>query len=248
MRPVAIFRHFPSEGPGYFATFLDALRIPWTLVAIDRGEAVPRVLTAAETGAAPAPFPYSGLCFMGGPMSVNDPLPWIADACILIRQAVAAQVPVIGHCLGSQLMAKALGGSVGPNPVKEIGWSDLQAVPGSATTRWLGDIAAAPAFHWHGETFTLPTGAERLAQSDACANQMFALGLHLGMQCHVEMTPEMIVEWCAAWPAEVEGLAPLPSSVQTPAQMQADTPRHLPAMRALADRLYGEWVKGLARD
>ncbi len=252
MRPVAIFRHFPSEGPGYFATFLDALRIPWTLIAIDRNEPVPllsaRGKPADRDGTFPTPFPYSGLCFMGGPMSVNDPLPWIDDACALIRQAVAAGVPVIGHCLGSQLLAKALGGKVGPNPVKEIGWGDIQAIPGDASSRWLGDIAAAPVFHWHGETFTLPAGAERLAQSAACANQMFALGPHLGMQCHVEMTPEMIAEWCSAWPAEVAGLPALPDSVQTPAQMQADTPRQLPAMRALADRLYGEWIKGLTRN
>ncbi|WP_334157508.1 type 1 glutamine amidotransferase [Oryzomicrobium sp.] len=252
MRPVAIFRHFPSEGPGYFATFLDAHRIPWTLIAIDRNDPVPRVSgelgESGSAASAPSRFPYSGLCFMGGPMSVNDPLPWIDDACALIRQAAAAGVPVIGHCLGSQLMAKALGGTVGANPVKEIGWGPIEASAGPAARHWLGGIAAAPVFHWHGETFTLPPGAERLAASPACANQMFALGPHLGMQCHVEMTPEMIAEWSLAWPGEVAGLDPLPPSVQTPERMSEDTPRHLPAMRALADRLYGEWIKGLARD
>ena len=99
MNPVAIFRHSPSEGPGYFATYLDARRVPWCLIRLDEAEPVPE-----------SPEDYSGLCFMGGPMSVNDDLPWIAPVLSLIRKAVAADVPVIGHCLGGQLMSKALGG------------------------------------------------------------------------------------------------------------------------------------------
>ena len=109
MLPVAIFRHSPTEGPGYFAIFLEQQGIPWRLVAIDEGEPVPAAVDA-----------YSGLCFMGGPMSVNDDLPWIENSLSLIRQAVAVDMPVLGHCLGGQLMAKALGGVVSANPIKEI--------------------------------------------------------------------------------------------------------------------------------
>ena len=116
MLPVAIFRHSPTEGPGYFAIFLERHGIPWRLVAVDQGAAIP-----AAAGA------FSGLCFMGGPMSVNDPLPWIDQACALIRDADAASIPVIGHCLGGQLMSKALGGQVTKNPVKEIGWGEARA-------------------------------------------------------------------------------------------------------------------------
>ncbi|MDE2585824.1 MAG: type 1 glutamine amidotransferase, partial [Betaproteobacteria bacterium] len=111
MRPVAIFRHSPTEGPGYFATFLDTHRVPWELIPIDAGAPVP----AAVDG-------YAGLCFMGGPMSVNDPLPWIAPIGALIRDAIAKDIPVLGHCLGGQLIVQALGGTVTRNPVKEIGW------------------------------------------------------------------------------------------------------------------------------
>jgi GMP synthase-like glutamine amidotransferase len=110
MKPVAIFRHTPTEGPGYFATFLEANGVPWQLVAVDAGEAVPTSPTA-----------FSGLAFMGGPMSVNDSLPWIDEACSLIRAAADANIPVIGHCLGGQLMAKAFGGTIKRNAVKEIG-------------------------------------------------------------------------------------------------------------------------------
>ncbi len=111
MKPIAIFRHLPIEGPGYFATFLDNNHIPWRLIKIDAGEPVPDHI-----------HEFSGLVFMGGPMSVNDDLPWIEQELSLIRQATAHNVHVFGHCLGGQLMAKALGGKVSASPVKEMGW------------------------------------------------------------------------------------------------------------------------------
>jgi GMP synthase-like glutamine amidotransferase len=247
MKPVAIVRYAQSEGPGYFATFLDSRSIPWQMIAVDRGDAVS---ARAET--------FSGLCLMGGPMSVNDPLPWIAEVCALIRAAVAANIPVLGHCLGGQLISHALGGRVGPNPAKEIGWGKARVAASGASgdaepelaRRWLGDWLEAAAgladvFQWHGESFSLPPGARRLLTNEFCANQAFVLGPHLALQCHVEMTPEMIAQWCAGWPAEVRGLAALPPCVQTPEQMAAETDARLPAMRRLADQLYSVWVEGL---
>jgi GMP synthase-like glutamine amidotransferase len=241
MKPIAIFRHSETEGPGYFATFLDRRSIPWQLIAIDRGETVP---TRADT--------YSGLCLMGGPMSVNDPLPWIDPVCMLIRDAVAKGIPVIGHCLGGQLMSKALGGRVTRSPVKEIGWGSARAENNDSANRWLESSLAgtgvATVFQWHGETFSIPPGAQRILTNAFCADQMFALGPHLAMQCHVEITPEMIEEWCQSWPPEVQGLAMLPSTVQTPEQMLAETPARLPSMRRLADQLYSVWIKGLSEN
>lgn len=184
---------------------------------------------------------------MGGPMSVNDPLPWIDESCALIRDAVAHDVPVIGHCLGGQLISKALGGQITRNPVKEIGWGAARSTDSATARRWLGDDRDVTVFQWHGETFSLPAGAESLLSSDFCANQMFALGKHLAMQCHVEMTSAMISAWSASWPDEVTGIAPLPASIQTPQQMLEDAPTHLPAMRKLADHLYSRWVEGLSR-
>jgi GMP synthase-like glutamine amidotransferase len=154
MLPVLIFRHSPTEGPGYFATFLDRHGIPWRLVRIDAGDAVPDNLNGV-----------SGVCLMGGPMSVNDDLPWIPPLLALIREAVASDIPVIGHCLGGQLMARALGGTVGPNPVKEIGWGDVRITDAKAARPWLGDVTAPIlAFHWHGETFTPPPGATTILE------------------------------------------------------------------------------------
>ena len=98
VKPVAIFRHVATEGPGYFATYLSRHEIPWRVLKIDEGEPVPG-----------DPREFSGLVFMGGPMSVNDGLPWIAPTLRLIHAAVDAGIPVLGHCLGGQLIAKALG-------------------------------------------------------------------------------------------------------------------------------------------
>lgn len=230
MKPVAIFRHAPTEGPGYFATFLDRANIPWRLIRIDAGEETP-----ASAG------DYSGLCFMGGPMSVHDDLPWIPRVLALIRQAIASGVPVIGHCLGGQLMAKALGADVRKNHVKEIGWGEVTAI-GDQATLWLGETDRFPAFHWHGETFAIPAGAYHFLTSPHCAHQGFVLGPHLALQCHVEMTEAMIREWCVAW--DDERVVPGPS-VQTPAEIEAGIAMHLSPMRAAADRLYARWISGL---
>ena len=233
MKPIAIFRHSPGEGPGYFATFLDRHSLPWTLFRIDDGVLPP-----------PTSEEFSGLCFMGGPMSVNDDLPWIPLTLQLIREADAAGVPVIGHCLGGQLMAKAFGGTVGRNPVKEIGWGRVEATPAAAqlATEWLGGAPHFEAFHWHGETFSLPPGASRILQSAHCANQAFVRGPHLGLQCHVEMTDSMIRSWCQQWAAEG---VPSSASVQTPAQMEENMEARIAAMRSVADRLYSRWIQGL---
>ena len=181
MKPVAIFRHFHSEGPGYFAIALERRGIPWRLVRLDAGDTVP-----AE------PHGFSGIAFMGGPMSVNDRLPWIDPVLRLIRTSVDTDVPVIGHCLGGQLMAAALGGVVKANPVKEIGWGTVNLTNVPAARRWFGaDLAEFTGFHWHGETFSIPPGAERVLSGPYCDNQAFALHKHFGMQCHIEMTAEL---------------------------------------------------------
>jgi GMP synthase-like glutamine amidotransferase len=234
MKPIAIFRHSPGEGPGYFATFLDRHSLPWALFRVDEGVSPP-----------PTPGEFSGLCFMGGPMSVNDDLPWIPQTLRLIREADAAGIPVIGHCLGGQLMAKAFGGAVGRNPVKEIGWGVVEATADAAAADWLGDTGSFEAFHWHGETFTIPAGATRILGSTHCANQAFVRGPHLGLQCHVEMTHSMIRLWARQWAAEG---VPASASVQTPEQMEENIEARIAAMRSVADRLYARWIDGLDRN
>ncbi len=235
MKPVAIFRQSPTEGPGYFAAYLEAERIPWRVVRVDQGEPVPT-----------DPRAFSGLVFMGGPMSVNDDLAWIPAELALIRRAVDAEVPCLGHCLGGQLMSKALGGEVTRNPVKEIGWGTVQVLDDPVARHWFGELREFLSFHWHGETFTLPRGAARILASPFCANQAFALGKHLGMQCHVEMTTDMIRSWYADSGEEVRRHAG--ASVQTAEQAEALIEDRVRDLNRVAARLYDRWVEGLARE
>ena len=234
MLPVAIFRHAATEGPGYLAEFLDEHHIPWRLIAVDRGEAVPRSIAD-----------FSGLAFMGGPMSVNDDLPWISRELELIRAAVANNIPVLGHCLGGQLMSKALGAVVSKNRVKEIGWGKVQVADNETARSWFGDIQTFDAFHWHGETFALPEGAIHLLSSEHCANQGYAVGPHLALQCHVEMTAEMIGAWCAVGEEEIAGAIDSPA-VQTPDEMHHRLTEKLPRLHEVAEQLYTQWLAGLS--
>ena len=235
MKPVAIFRASPSEGPAYFATALDRRAIPWQLVALDEDQPVPRDVRR-----------YSGLCFMGGPMSVNDELPWIAPALELVREAVRKDVPVIGHCLGGQLMSRALGGAVAASPVKEIGWGEVRVCDNSVARAWLGELAAFEAFHWHGETFSIPPGATRILENAHCANQAFALGPHLGMQCHVEMTPELVRSWLDSGAEEMAASRASPG-VQQAQWIERDIEQRTQALHEAAEALYERWSAGLSR-
>src|SRR5260221_8981332 len=171
MKPVAIFRVAPSEGPGYFDTYLKNRSIASQLVALDAGAPVPRDARR-----------FAGLVFMGGPMSVNDDLSWIIPALELVRDAVRKDVPVLGHCLGGQLMSKAFGGAVTRNAVKEIGWGEVRVADNAVARGWLGDLPSFMSFHWHGETFSIPPGATRVLENEHCANQASPPGVPLGLQ------------------------------------------------------------------
>jgi len=204
------------------------------LVRIDAGDPVPQDASA-----------YSGLVFMGGPMSVNDDLPWIAKVEALIRDAYAKDIPLLGHCLGGQLMSKALGGNVTRNPVKEIGWGEVRVSDNGMARDWFGAVKEFQAFHWHGETFSLPQGATHLLSSAHCANQAWAIGKHLALQCHVEMTAGMIESWCKVGEDEVAAGMHSPA-VQPVAEMQRQMKDKLPQLNSVANRLYGRWIGGLS--
>jgi GMP synthase-like glutamine amidotransferase len=233
MQPVIIFRFLAHEGPGYLGDFLSAQNIIWQLVKVDEGEALP-----------PSILAYSGMVLMGGPMSVNDDLPWIAPILALIRGAKANDIPLLGHCLGGQLMSKALGTAVTKNAMKEIGWGEVSVSKNDAAKNWFGSIETFNAFHWHGETFGLPEGAIHLLSSPYCQNQAWAIGKHLAFQTHVEMTAEMVQTWCEA------GAEELSESVASPAVQQADVmqqelPLHCFFLNKVAKQVYSQWIQGL---
>ena len=209
--------------------------MPWQLVALDEGAPVPR-----------DPRRFSGLAFMGGAMSVNDGLPWIAPALELVREAVRKDVPVLGHCLGGQLISKSLGGAVRANPVREIGWGEIRVCDNGVARDWLGELQAFETFQWHGETFSIPPGATRVLEGTHCANQAFALGKHFGMQCHVEMTEELVNAWLSTGTEEMSEHRTSPA-VQPRAEIVRDLQPRLDRLHEIADRIYDRWTEGLSR-
>jgi len=236
LKPVAIFRFARTEGAGHFATFLAENGREFQLVRLDEGEPVPS--DASE---------FAGLGFMGGPMSANDELPWTQPVLALMRDAVAKQVPVIGHCLGGQLLSRAMGGVVSRNPVKEIGWIPVRVDPTPMAREWFGPgFDGFDTFEWHEDTFTIPPGAQRILTGDTCPNQAYVLeGRHLGMQCHVEVNAEMIDTWCTVGVEEIDesyGKSPAVQDVRT---IRTDMTRKLPGLSAAASTLYARWAKGL---
>jgi GMP synthase-like glutamine amidotransferase len=238
MKPVAIFRYARTEGPGHFATFLSEHGVPWCLVRLDENEPVP-----------PSCGEFSGLGFMGGPMSANDEFPWTRPVLELMRCAVAEKLPVIGHCLGGQMLARAMGGTVTRADIKEIGWVPVRADPNAAAREWFGaDGHAFDTFEWHEDTFTIPPRATRILTGDTCANQAYVLDdIHLGMQCHVEVNAEMIETWCRIGITDIDQNFGKSPAVQDALTIRTLIPQNLPTLSATASTLYTRWIQALKR-
>ena len=226
---VLAFRHVPFEHLGLIEPALNS-----------RGVAFDYADLYVDGAPVPKPEDYAGLIFMGGPMSANDALPWLAREIRWIEQAVRRGQPVLGVCLGAQLIAKALGARVYRNPAKEIGWFDVEFTPDAARDHLFAEAASRElVFHWHGETFDLPAGSVHLAFSDACRHQAFRVGQYAyGLQFHLEVTPAMIDDWCRqdANCGDVRELSgPL------------DPQRNAARLRVLSHFVFGKWCDLLVR-
>jgi GMP synthase-like glutamine amidotransferase len=222
MTEILIFRHVACEGPGYLAHYLRDRDIAWRTICIDQGDTLPASIDRA-----------AGLVFMGGPMSVNDDLPWIEDSMELIRAAHRRSTPVLGHCLGAQLIARALGGEVRAGPVPEIGWLPVNTLQHPRQPAWCRALPQRfEAFHWHGEALSPPRDAVPLFYSEHCENQGFRLDRSLAIQFHVEMLPEMVNQWADIYADELYE----PSET---VQSRSEMTRHY-----IADQIYSAWLKG----
>jgi GMP synthase-like glutamine amidotransferase len=236
MKPIAIFQHDDCNFPAYFGEFLGVRGLPIRHIRLDLGEPVPDDVEA-----------FAGLGFMGGVMSVNDEAihPFLVGELRIIRDAHAAGIPVIGHCLGGQLISKALGGTVGRNRVKEVGWHPVRQLGNAAGREWFGELPQElTVMQWHNETFTLPANADWLLTGEHCDHQAFVAGSCLALQAHVEVTPEVVRSWTQA---HARDLTETSSSVQSLEQILSGTERNLAGLRRIADQLYTRWT-GLLRD
>ena len=180
------------------------------------------------------------VAIMGGPMSVNDDLPWLRDEIAAIRRFIERDVPMIGHCLGGQLLAKALGADVHRLPYTELGWQPMRRAEGQSP--WLAHLPEEfPIYQWHGDTFDIPEGATRLLSSPWCENQAFSFGERiLGLQGHPEMTEELVSGWVNGFP---EYLDPSQPSQESADVMLADLPQRVAAMNRVAEGFYHHWLK-----
>ena len=197
--------------------------------------------------------PSSALIVLGGPMSVNDPLPWIPPLLRLLARTIEADVPVFGICLGAQLMAKSLGAKICANPQREMGWgkvdlitepriiaSTAQSSPVNALIKKSATQFTLPVFHFHGETFTLPQSAQHLLTSEHCLHQGFTVGRSVALQCHIEPDAQVIINW-----TQKEAFArPNPDypQMQTQGEILRNLTRHIDRLRITVNTLFLPWL------
>ncbi|MCG8583667.1 MAG: gamma-glutamyl-gamma-aminobutyrate hydrolase family protein [Pirellulales bacterium] len=181
----------------------------------------------------------AGLVVLGGPMNVDetDLFPFLEQEVEWIREALGRKIPILGLCLGSQLLAKALGARVYPNAVKEIGWYDVQIDAAASDDPLFADCSETETvFQWHGDTFNLPEGAVRLATSEQCENQAFRYGENaFGLQFHAEMTEELVELWLTE-PGNCIELASVPDI--NPDEIRRRTPLEIERLTNLGHRIF----------
>lgn len=235
MQPVLILQHLNADGPAYLATWLQAQGLPFDLRNSQAGQAFPPRLQG-----------YGALAILGGEMSANDPLPTLRQAEALFLQAVRDGVPTLGHCLGGQLMARALGAQVAASPAPEVGWCTVDVADNAAAADWLGPAGRQTVFQWHYEAFSLPAGASLLASSAACPHQAFALGPHLALQFHVEQDADKLARWAQEDDGRYRAAQQAhPATVQGAAALHAGAEAALRTQQRLADRIYARWLRGV---
>lgn len=201
---VLILKNIGTEGPGTIEDFLLNNRIPYQIVELYRDD-LPNVKE------------FRAVVMLGGPMSVNeaDIYPYIKKEEEIVREFIREGKKVFGICLGAQIIARALGARVYKGPAKEIGWLDIEIAGEGIRDPLMNKLAVHPragdfwkkfkVFHWHGETFDLPSGAERLARSSLYENQAFRYGKNVyAFQFHIEVKKETIYEWLKEEPVDMD--------------------------------------------
>jgi GMP synthase-like glutamine amidotransferase len=225
MKPIAVIQHTEVGAAGALLPILHALGREVQLFRLFRDEPIPQ--HAGD---------FAGVVLLGGAMELE-----------LVRAADRAGIPVAGHCLGSQMLAFALGGSVERHSRPEIGWSEIRAADDELAREWWGDFAGLEisTFQWHQDTFVPPRGAVQIASGTFCENQAFVLhDRHLLVQSHLEITPELVQATLAKNRAQLlRQLDDGNPAAQAPEAMLEDLPRRTRTIHQVLSRLYSRWIR-----
>ncbi|HOW18555.1 MAG TPA: type 1 glutamine amidotransferase [Phycisphaerae bacterium] len=186
---VLVIMHAESEGPGTLGEFLIGAGATVQTARLHAGDRLP-----------PDPREFDALVSMGGPMNVYEEAryPFLRDETEFLREAIRADVPTLGICLGAQMIAKACGARVVRAPQKEVGWSEVTLTDAGVTDPLFhGQPRVMPVFQWHEDMFEVPAEGTLLATSTTCPHQAFRCGSACGLQFHIEVTREMLANWFA---------------------------------------------------
>jgi GMP synthase (glutamine-hydrolysing) len=229
--PLLVLQHIACEPPAAFEDELRSRGLDLVRVELDEGERLPNWRE------------FPAIVVMGGPMGAYEDVdhPWLADEKRLLREAVEADVPVWGVCLGAQLLAGALGARVYAGERPEVGLLPVELSPAAADDLVFGAAPSSfPTLQWHGDTFDLPAGATLLASSPAYPNQAFRVGRSYGLQFHLEVTPALAREWGEV-PAYAESLEATlgPGALE---RLLAGVEENAEVTLPLARRVFGRWL------
>ena len=235
MEEIVVFQHDPFEDLGFFADVMEQQKANYRVVRLFHGE-----MPAEDWERLRA------LVILGGPMSAHEEsgYPFLRWEKTIIRAAIGEGVPILGICLGAQLIAAALGTAIFHGRVREIGWTPISITPHGQVDSLLGYLPeTATVFQWHGDGFDLPRGAIRLASSVHYENQAFRVGKQIyGLQFHLEVTPRMIERWIEQRSKEL-AQAPYVS----PEKIRSDTENYAPTLRYYGERFLSEFVRRSAQ-
>ncbi len=234
MKRLLVFQHVPHEILGTFDPLLK-----------ESGFRIRYINFGRTPDAEPKVAKYDGLIVLGGPMCISqrENYPHLNTEIAAIREAMELDMPILGICLGAQLIAAALHARVHRNPVKEIGWYDVCATEaGKQDPLFRFFDGDEKIFQWHGDTFEIPHGAVHLASSPDCRNQAFRIGDRIyGLQFHLEVDAALIERWLKT-PVHMRELEALPAAISAE-KIRSETPQHIDRSTALGAKLFGEFIR-----